>query len=1030
MLLVGFALRAEDPALSLQGSGTETDPYLIGTAVDLLELANKCNPATVATAPHYKGIYFKMTADIDMAGVSDFYGIATAPAAAASNAGYNFAGIFDGDGHRVRNLTVDGIKFDGNGKALVTFPANGSRKWVGLFGRLSEGAVVRNVIIDASCSFTGATYVGGIAGEVAAGATVENCTNYGSATAYGIRVGGIAGVVTSTKTGKPAIVSGCLNAGYVRSNNSDVGGIVGYSSFGTVANCANTGTVTAYNFNIVTQPNTQKNAGGILGNCSAATVTDCVNFGTVTCDKDQAGGIVGYMTVSSEVGSLTRCLNAGSVSGGNNFLCGAIMGNTVTSAATRMTNFSACLYDNQMISTTQLAANGVTAGREGIVPVTTTALTGSATLDLLNTWSFAEGRYPLPQALVNNSDVLAAAATFIQLPEGQDANWVSSAATLNSASGLSMSLPEGNSLFIISGRTLTPNPSAGMGAVAVELTNGSFKRQVVFTTFTVPFSGNGTDSSPFMLRTKADFKTLHNIIASTRYGFPGRFFSLDQDVDFENDTTFHGVAYMPGNALPVAASIPYTWHFDGVLYGHGHTIKNLKIDNVRRDADGKSLDRAGGSAYNTGLFCALGEGAQIRDLVLDASCSVTGYNNTGSIAGQNVGYAVIMNCRSAASVTAYNRWAGGIFGATPNASGTFDTPARIENCVFSGSLLTNYDYAGGIAGWMKHKDAVVQNCANTGSVTSRHLGDADVDASSLARVAGIVGQNNGTIESSANYGPVFIDASAKVTSIDGVGGIAGQSSNSGGYLSSIHHTFNAGQVYTRTANEATAIKDIGSMLGWRYFSTGTNDLKTGVMAANYADTTLSAQALVIGFQTNCKDESSWHGLSTSDLTSGNEIDSLRNYFVFRQNYYPMPAVLAQNPDVQAAACTFFRLPAGESIRLITQRESAPFNTVMPLTGSLAYGTVFYLGDNRLRMHNEMGSDVLTLRNGTYFNVYPLYKTATSAVMDIADLADPVVATRYYTTDGRTIAAPAPGTTVIAVSTTASGRTRAVKTVIR
>ena len=54
MLLVGFALRAEDPALSLQGSGTETDPYLIGTAVDLLELANKCNPATVATAPHYK----------------------------------------------------------------------------------------------------------------------------------------------------------------------------------------------------------------------------------------------------------------------------------------------------------------------------------------------------------------------------------------------------------------------------------------------------------------------------------------------------------------------------------------------------------------------------------------------------------------------------------------------------------------------------------------------------------------------------------------------------------------------------------------------------------------------------------------------------------------------------------------------------------------------------------------------------------------------------------------------------------------
>lgn len=1029
MLLFGFALKAEEPALSLQGSGTESDPYLIGTGSDLLELASKCNPATVGTAPHYKGVHFRMTADIDMAGVTDFYGISTAPASAASNAGYNFGGIFDGNGHRIKNLTINGIKFDDTGKALVTFPANGSRKWVGLFGRIVEGAIIRNVIMDASCSITGATYVGGIVGEIAVGGIVENCINYASVTSYGINVGGIAGVMTSTKT-KTTVIRTCGNAGEVRTNNSAVGGIVGQATYGTIENCANIGTVRAYNFNIVTKPGSQYRAGGIAGYGNGLVATDCVNFGTVYAERDNAGGFAGYLTLNSTVGSLSRFLNAGNVSGGNNFLSGSVIGNTGTTATARMTNFTSCLYDDQMLSTTQLAANGITAGMEGIVPATTAALTGSATLDLLNTWSFAEGRYPLPQALAANADLLAAAAAFIRLPEGQNANWVSAAATLNSASGLTMSLPEGTSLFSVSGRTLTPTPGSDMGTVAVELTNGSFRRQVLLTTFSIPFSGDGSDSSPFKLRNKADFQALHNIIAKTRFGFANRFFSLDQDVDFGNDTTFHGVAYMPGNVLGTGYMVPYTWHFDGVIYGNGHTIKNLKIDNVRRNADGNATNVAGGSSYTTGLFCALGAGAQIRDLVLDASCSVTGYNNTGSIAGQNIGYAVIYNCRSAATVTAYGRWAGGILGATPNASGTFDTPARIEGTIFSGALLTNYDYAGGIAGWMKHKDAMVQNCVNTGSVTSRHLDDADTDPVQIMRVAGLVAQNSGTIESSANYGPVFIDASAKVTTIDGVGGICAQSSNSGGYLSSIHHTFNAGQVYTRTANSAATVKDIGSILGWRYFGTGTNDLKNGVMAANYADTTLSAQPLVVGFQTNCKDESSWHGLPTSDLTSGNEIDSLRNYFVFRQNYYPMPAVLAEKPEVQAAACTFFRLPAGESIRLINQRESAPFNTVMPLTGSLADGSVFYLGDNRLRMHNDIGSDTLTLRNGTYFNVYPLYKTATSAVAAIDDATDPVVATRYYTTDGRAIAVPAPGTTVIAVSTTASGRTSAAKTIVR
>lgn len=78
------------------GSGTEEDPYLIGSADDLQHLQHEIanNSSDMADK------YYKMTADIDMTG--------TAPMEAIGTDNTPFTGTFDGNGYVISNLTENG----------------------------------------------------------------------------------------------------------------------------------------------------------------------------------------------------------------------------------------------------------------------------------------------------------------------------------------------------------------------------------------------------------------------------------------------------------------------------------------------------------------------------------------------------------------------------------------------------------------------------------------------------------------------------------------------------------------------------------------------------------------------------------------------------------------------------------------------------------------------------------------------------------------------------------------------------------
>ena len=230
--------------------------------------------------------------------------------------------------------------FDGRGHKLYNWNAQSS-----LFGTLETKAVVKNIIIDASCKLVVTTsfndeheYIAYIA-KVNRG-RIFDCVNHGSIEHIGeesnreIMIGGIAGANHN-------IIHRCVNTGTISSritlSNADggkatrIGGIVGtcyhktVESGSTISYCVNTGNVSFMG----DYPN--NNIGGIAGEASRTTVKYCVNRGNVvavgmafagkTKPISRAGGITAYANTD-----IICCDNFGvvAVSGAHESVVGGI----------------------------------------------------------------------------------------------------------------------------------------------------------------------------------------------------------------------------------------------------------------------------------------------------------------------------------------------------------------------------------------------------------------------------------------------------------------------------------------------------------------------------------------------------------------------------------------------------------------------------------------------------------------------------------------------------------------------------------
>ena len=236
------------------GEGTEEDPYLIGTADDLVDLRYYVFTKRMKTT----GVYFRMTQDINMKNIPDWRAI-------ADNLTEGFCGHFDGCGYSIWNLNAH------------TYNAGG------LFGRLGDGAVIENLTI--ASGNLGGEYLfsfGAIAGEVVddASVTVRNCHNYATLTG----LFGIGGIIGQVNAGATVTVENCSNHGMIFAQYTG-GGIVGQVG-----------------------PNRWKE------NQAKAHLVNCYNVGSIGGSGSWGlGGLVGSFRLCGDGQTITGCYNAGSV---------------------------------------------------------------------------------------------------------------------------------------------------------------------------------------------------------------------------------------------------------------------------------------------------------------------------------------------------------------------------------------------------------------------------------------------------------------------------------------------------------------------------------------------------------------------------------------------------------------------------------------------------------------------------------------------------------------------------------------------
>jgi hypothetical protein len=302
------------------GSGTEADPYQIGTAEDIIEMSG---------IPDDWDDCFVMIADVDMSG----YTFTTAVIAAdtydgnSEFDGTSFTGVFEGAGYAVLNLTIETV--------------GEWNEYLGLFGEISgEQARVTNLGLEEvsiiagncteflgdlcgsnagainNCYSTGSSsigyyyseYLGGLCGMNAG--TISNCFSMSSVSggAYTWYLGGLCGrnygtIVDSYATGS---ASGGNHSQYI-------GGLCGWNENGTINNCSSTGLVTGEDF-----------IGGLCGWNKNGTISNCSSTGSVT-GEDFMGGLCGW----NEGGTISKGCSTGSVTG-NNYLGGLCAGNDGT----------------------------------------------------------------------------------------------------------------------------------------------------------------------------------------------------------------------------------------------------------------------------------------------------------------------------------------------------------------------------------------------------------------------------------------------------------------------------------------------------------------------------------------------------------------------------------------------------------------------------------------------------------------------------------------------------------------------------
>jgi len=965
------------PAFSGTGTGSKADPYVITTVAQLQTIA-----AAISEGNDYSGVYFKLGADLDLSSAG---GNAWQPLGSKATP---FLGHFDGAGHTIKNLTVDGsaqtymgiFGYMGTGSSvsnlnLANIRINSTGSFVGALTGWCEGSI-DNVKVTSSILILQGDMAAGISGALL-NAKISNCEFQGALQGNG-SIAGIAGQCVKSKIINCHVRANLIHSGIFDTACHDAGGITGPASGSTISNCTSTGTIqdqdgwaasgglagrlisesvlssSMTTMNIVatannTIGNTQGSVincyqGGLAGYASESELRDCLSTSYIIQNSKVAahlaGGLLGQIgasySFSSDEGSqlknvpnLYNCYYAGQVNSAStesskNMYGGTFILKDWTGELPYEVAFHNCYYDNQVA-----LISGDEWGRA------TTFFTASLPAGFdAKVWKAEAGRYPVIAANAQTQVAQLASAPLL-LADGQNSTKVSKDFTITPLTNVSWAisaddgLVQSNDVLAISGSNVTIKNAYGTEMLVADSKDGWGRKIYILSIAPVLFEGEGTAASPYLLKTPADFITLDNAVRNFNQGHEGDYFAVTNDIDFK-DSKFAGVATNTGRS------------FKGHLDGRGFNIHNLNIDGITVNANDSVVPAS--SMQNVALFGVLGATGEIKNLNIAADCSFRGYAVTAGFVG--TAYGRIDNCRNYAPVTAAHSIAGGIAGQLGNTNDALGKPMRtavITGCYNAGTIIASYNTAGGIVG------------GNYGDV-SLSQNDGGVYGKSVETTSAKVAQNSiGGIAGSMLYLTGFavptIDRCVNNATVEGtyaVGGIAGAVST-GSVTNSVNNAF-----VNCTADDTRR----GALIG-NYNGTVTSE-------NNFYDSSINVNgaALNAGIPGAT-------GLASAQLTAG-AIEGLPAAdFNFMEGMYPVLAAFKDEVATKTLRSMVAYFP--ENITRLNLNKNITLSSGSEWT--LAQNKDFTIEGNTLKVTLPEGTsipaDTLKAVNGNYTKVLTL-----------------------------------------------------------
>ena len=642
-----------------------------------------------------------ITADLDFSsvGADEFVTLGLRDGAKQSPDGKAkyFAGTLNGNGKRILNLKTD----------------------VPFIQAIGTGALVKDVIIDASCEFgvwygTKSIEFGPLVGYCSDG-KITNCSSSATVTLSqcnslannnDLYVGGLVG------RNRAAEIIGCTSStsivadatyvvGAASKSNLYIGGFTGYCSNpnGVLEICTNTGNISVAS----TAPNIY--VGGICAKASAGTITGCSNSGAITvstgrtpgdpCKFIYLGGLFSVVDASGDEQYLKviECSNSGDITSNSNvkqLIAGGIAAQLSTNKA-EFTNIT----NTGNITTTAALRNLFCGGLFGCISATQTLnLSGEPFTGTINIGTTES----------NNYTKLYCGGLIGQTTEN---------------------ITIGGDVICKSNITYDISTAANIAAE-------SFFGGIIGCAYGAPINISGMKASEVIAIQSPSKKAMQHKLS----GFGGIIGGATKGAKI-SDCSSSVYVKMTDQTSKTNGCAVHLGGIAGRLYGGNVEIKHCT-----------NSGRQQNNHYNNNIWSN------------NFSGNVTGgiVGSIGYSAGNTDSYsAIIDDCHNTGSVYAYRGAAGGIAGYLSNAT--------ITNCS-STEDITRSVPGGGIAG-------VVSNCKVSSCYVKSNITSAD-GGSACADAGGIIGEAVSSSVDGCRYYGTIIENSQTITGERVFGGIIGK----------------------------------------------------------------------------------------------------------------------------------------------------------------------------------------------------------------------------------------------------------------